>query len=165
VRLMARAYAGVRAARCFAPRGTLEEWATYVAQLVKMPACGVFMPSASLAATEAGHDGPRGVLIATSLAPETAHIAQVIVDPSLRRRGVARDLIETTCALVADAGCTRITLLVAEDNTPALELYRAAGFETTAHFLYATRQAPTRVRSARPEGTLVRAVPPAAGRT
>ena len=28
VKLMARAYAGVRAARCFAPRGTLDEWAT-----------------------------------------------------------------------------------------------------------------------------------------
>ena len=126
------------------------------------------MPRASLSATEPGHEGPRGVLLATSLAPETAHIAQVIVDPSLRRRGLARDLIEMTCALAADAGCTRITLLVAEDNAPALGLYRAAGFDigsdTGAHFLYATRQAPTRVRSVKPDATLVRAVPPAAGR-
>src|SRR5262249_18426911 len=37
VRLMSRAYAGVPSSRCFAPRGLLEEWASYLAQLIKMP--------------------------------------------------------------------------------------------------------------------------------
>ena len=63
VRLMARAYAGVASARVFAPRGTLEEWATYLAQLIKTPACGRFLPSASLAATSIRPDEAlRGVL-------------------------------------------------------------------------------------------------------
>ena len=158
VRLMARAYAGLGSARVFAPRGTLEEWATYLAQVIKMPACGEFMPSASLAATEsgsgAGQDTLRGALIATTLQPDTAHIAQIVVDPSLRRRGVARDLIETTCAIAAAQGCARITLLVAADNTAACAVYAAAGFKPASHFVYATRQAPNRmrgvVRSARP---------------
>jgi ribosomal protein S18 acetylase RimI-like enzyme len=162
VRLMARAYAGIASARVFAPRGTLEEWATYLAQLIKMPACGQFMPSASLAATEsigmAGSPGPRqdkhrqealrGALIATTLQPDTAHIAQIVVDPSLRRRGLARDLIETTSAIAAAQGCTRITLLVAADNAPACALYAAAGFRQSSHFVYATRQAPNRMRGA-----------------
>ena len=52
VRLMARAYAGIGSARVFAPRGTLEEWATYLAQLIKMPACG-----AVHAEREPGGDG------------------------------------------------------------------------------------------------------------
>lgn len=153
VRLMARAYAGVGSARVFAPRGTLEEWATYLAQLIKMPACGQFMPSASLAATEAG-PGPgqetlRGALIATTLQPDTAHIAQIVVDPALRRRGLARDLIETASAIAAARGCARITLLVAADNAPACALYAAAGFKEASHFVYATRQAPNRMRGVR----------------
>lgn len=154
VRLMARAYAGVPSARCFAPRGTLDEWATYLAQLIKMPACGRFLPAASLAARAAGETGPRGVLIATALQPDTAHVAQILVDPSLRRRGLARDLIETTSALAAAMGHTRLTLLVAEDNAPARALYAAAGFTALSHFVYATRSAPTRMRGVRSASAL-----------
>jgi len=150
VRLMARAYAGVASARVFAPRGTLEEWATYLAQLIKMPACGQFMPSASLSATEQGNrpgeETLRGALIATTLQTDTAHIAQIVVDPSLRRQGLARDLIETASAIAAAQGCSRITLLVSADNAPACALYAAAGFKQTSHFVYATRQAPNRMR-------------------
>jgi ribosomal protein S18 acetylase RimI-like enzyme len=152
VRLMARAYAGINSARVFAPRGTLEEWATYLAQLIKMPACGTFMPSASLAATESGAAGQvalRGALIATTLQPDTAHIAQIVVDPALRRRGLARDLIETTSAIAAAQGCSRITLLVSADNAPACALYAAAGFKQASHFVYATRQVPNRMRGVR----------------
>jgi ribosomal protein S18 acetylase RimI-like enzyme len=157
VRLMARAYAGIGSARVFAPRGTLEEWATYLAQLIKMPACGEFMPSASLAATESSapnQDGHRqialrGALIATTLQPDTAHIAQIVVDPALRRRGLARDLIETASAIAAAQGCARITLLVSADNAPACALYAAAGFKQSSYFVYATRQAPNRMRGVR----------------
>jgi ribosomal protein S18 acetylase RimI-like enzyme len=149
VRLMSRAYAGVGSARCFAPRGLLEEWASYLAQLIKMPACGRFLPSASLTATQPGDVTPCGVLLATTLHAETAHIAQVAVDPNQRRNGLARDLIETSCALAATSGYRRITLLVAEDNAPARALYAAAGFAPLSHFVYATRNAPTRMRGAR----------------
>jgi ribosomal protein S18 acetylase RimI-like enzyme len=149
VRLMSRAYAGVPSARCFAPRGLLEEWASYLAQLIKMPACGRFLPSASLTATQPGDISACGVLLTTALQPQTAHIAQIAVDPGIRRKGLARDLVETTCALAAASGYQRITLLVAEDNEPARTLYAAAGFEPLSHFLYAIRNAPTRLRGAR----------------
>lgn len=149
VRLMSRAYVGVSSARCFAPRGLLEEWASYLAQLIKMPACGRFLPSASLTATLPGDTTACGVLLATTLHAETAHIAQVAVDPGLRRKGLARDLLETSCALAAASGYRRMTLLVAEDNAPARTLYAAAGFEPLSHFVYATRNAPTRMRGAR----------------
>jgi ribosomal protein S18 acetylase RimI-like enzyme len=159
VRLMARAYAGIGSARVFAPRGMLEEWATYLAQLIKMPACGAFMPSASLAATEydtSGQPALRGALIATSLDADTAHIAQIVVDPALRRRGMARDLIETTAAIAASQGCARLTLLVSADNAPACAVYAAAGFKPMSHFLYATRQAPNRMRGVRAAATVAR---------
>jgi ribosomal protein S18 acetylase RimI-like enzyme len=91
----------------------------------------------------------RGALIATTLQPDTAHIAQIVVDPALRRRGLARDLIETTSAIAAAQGCSRITLLVAADNAPACAVYAAAGFKQASHFVYATRQAPNRMRATR----------------
>jgi ribosomal protein S18 acetylase RimI-like enzyme len=153
VRLMSRAYAGVASSRCFAPRGLLEEWASYLAQLIKMPACGRFLPSASLSAMLPGDATPCGILLATALQRETAHIAQVAIDPGIRRRGLARDLIETSCALAAAQGYQRMTLLVAEDNAPARTLYEAAGFAPLSHFVYATRNAPTRMRGARVPGT------------
>jgi ribosomal protein S18 acetylase RimI-like enzyme len=150
VRLMSRAYAGVGSSRCFAPRGLLEEWASYLAQLIKMPACGRFLPHASLAATLPGDITPCGVLLATTLQPQTAHIAQIVVDPGRRRHGLASDLVETSCALATASGYQRMTLLVAEDNAPARALYAAAGFEPISHFVYATRGASTRMRGERP---------------
>jgi ribosomal protein S18 acetylase RimI-like enzyme len=87
------------------------------------------------------------------LQAETAQIAQVAIDPTSRRRGLARDLIETSCALAAASGYRRMTLLVAEDNAPARTLYEAAGFTPLSHFLYATRNAPTRMRGARVPAT------------
>src|SRR5262249_59089459 len=44
VRLMSRAYAGVASSRCFAPRGLLEDWASYLAQLIMMAASTHFLP-------------------------------------------------------------------------------------------------------------------------
>jgi ribosomal protein S18 acetylase RimI-like enzyme len=151
VRLFARAYAGLDAARAFAPRGTLEEWAQYVAQIIKTPACGRFLPEASVSVQHPADDRLRGLVLTTALQRDTAHIAQLAVDPSYRRRGLARALVEEASRRAGAAGCWRVTLLVAEDNVPARDLYAALGFEPVASFLYATRQAPNRLRGQRPQ--------------
>jgi ribosomal protein S18 acetylase RimI-like enzyme len=114
-----------------------------------------------LRATVPGDSDLAGVLLATDLGTGAAHVAQLVVDPSARRLGLARDLLETACALATEAGFRQMTLVVAEDNQPARALYAAAGFEPVSHFIHATRSAPTRVRAARPMVTPVRA---AAGR-
>jgi ribosomal protein S18 acetylase RimI-like enzyme len=146
VRLFARAYAGSPAARAFAPRGTLEEWAQYVAQIIKTPGCGRFLPAASVAVQHPADDRLRGLVLTTTLQRDTAHIAQLVVDPAYRRRGLARALVDDASRRAGAAGCWRVTLLVAEDNTPARDLYAGLGFETAGSFLYATRQAPNRLR-------------------
>lgn len=155
VRLLARAYAGVASARCFAPHGRLDEWVSYLAQIVKLAGVGHFVPRMSLRATLPGETDLAGVLLATDLGTAAfrtgaAHIAQIVVDPTIRRRGLARDLIETACALAATAGYEQVTLIVAEDNDAARTLYAAAGFEPVSHFVHAVRSAPTRVRQVRP---------------
>jgi ribosomal protein S18 acetylase RimI-like enzyme len=149
VRLFARSYAGSEAAKAFAPRGTLEEWAQYVAQVIKTPGCGRFLPGASVSVQHPADDRLRGLVLTTTLQRDTAHIAQLAVDPSYRRRGLARALVEDASRRASEAGCWRVTLLVADDNTAARDLYRSLGFEPVAHFLYATRQAPNRLRGQR----------------
>jgi ribosomal protein S18 acetylase RimI-like enzyme len=153
VRLFARAYAGSEAARAFAPRGTLEEWAQYVAQIIKTPACGRFLPAASVSVQHPADDRLRGLVLTTTLQRDTAHIAQLAVDPTYRRRGLARALVEEASRRAGAAGCWRVPLLVAEDNAPARDLYASLGFEPVASFLYATRQAPNRLRGQRPART------------
>jgi ribosomal protein S18 acetylase RimI-like enzyme len=149
VRLMARAYAGVPGARAFAPKGTLEEWAHYLAQLIKTPACGTFLPGASFTVQHPADDRVRGVVLTTTLQRDTAHVAQLAIDPAYRRRGLSRSLLQAVAARAAAAGQWRLTLLVAEDNEPARRLYESLGFTPHGHFLFATRTAPNRLRGQR----------------
>lgn len=156
VRLMARAYAGVASASCFAPHGRLDEWGSYLAQIVKLAGVGHFVPRLSLRATLPGETDLAGVLLATDLGTGAAHIAQLVTDPAVRRRGLGRDLIETACALASAARFRQMTLIVAEDNAPARALYAAAGFQQVSHFVHAVRSAPTRVRASRPAAAALR---------
>ncbi len=129
--------------------GTLAEWAQYVAQIIKTPGCGRFLPAASVSVQHPADDRLRGLVLTTTLQRDTAHIAQLAVDPAYRRRGLARALVEDASRRASAAGCWRVTLLVADDNTAARDLYASLGFEPVAHFLHATRHAPNRLRGQR----------------
>ena len=139
VRLLARAYAGDAGARCFAPHGRLDEWAHYTGQLLSGPACGAFRPEWSVVAVAA--DGsPAGLVIATEIAPGTAHLAQVAVDPAHRGRRVGAALVAAACTAARRAGAERMTLIVGDHNAPARRLYDRLGFEDSSRaFLYAHR--------------------------
>ena len=139
-RLFARAYAGTTESRCFAPGARLDEWAAYVVQLGRTPACGEWHPAASLACpAEDPADGLRAALIATRLSAETSHVAQIAVDPAWRRRGVASALVDASAALAGAAGARSQTLLVAGSNEHARRMYSRLGFTQSAAFLFADR--------------------------
>ena len=92
-------------------------------------------------------------VITTSLSPGTAHVAQIVVDPSSRRAGLARLLLERACEAARRLGHGRMSLIVSGANLPARSLYDRCGFVETARFLYASRPAlmrqPTIARLAR----------------
>jgi ribosomal protein S18 acetylase RimI-like enzyme len=144
VRVTARAYAGVPEARCFAADGRLDQWAHYLGQLLATPACGRYLPDVSFAIERRESRQLVGAVIATAVAPDTAHIAQIVVDPSCRRAGLANGLIDSVITAARDAGYSRLSLIVSESNIPAGRLYARLGFEETASFIYASRGAPTR---------------------
>src|SRR5262249_31911570 len=119
-RLLARAYAATPDARCFAPGGRLDEWAAYPAQLGRTPACGNWAADQRFVHPSGPqNDQVRAVLGATRLSQETSHVAQVAVDPPLRKQGVAGTLLNLSGWRAALSGASRQTLLVAETNTAA----------------------------------------------
>lgn len=64
-----------------------------------------------------------------SLAADEAEILTVAVVPEMRRRGIARALMERMLADAADLGAAVMYLDVRESNEGARALYRVLGFE------------------------------------
>ncbi len=147
VRLLEGAYQGVPGADCFAPDGRRDQWAHYAAQLVRTPAVGAFDPALSFVMTGTGADAhrPLAAVISTRLGPGTVHLAQVVVDPQLRRLGAGAALVRLALQHAASAGFTRATLMVDGRNQPARALYARLGFEAGERFLFGQRAARTRL--------------------
>lgn len=60
---------------------------------------------------------------------DQAEILTLVADPSKRRAGLGRSLVEESFEILQYNGAEILFLEVAEDNTAAIELYRAVGFE------------------------------------
>jgi ribosomal protein S18 acetylase RimI-like enzyme len=144
VRLLASAYEGEPGAQCFAPRGRLDEWVRYVRQLIETPACGVFLREASLVAEEVGTGRLAGLVFSTRLAPETAHIAQLVVGRQARRQGLGEALLARACAEASQAGATQLTLMVDEENARARSLYARHQFSQMSAFAFGRRRVQVR---------------------
>ena len=57
------------------------------------------------------------------------NLYRLAVEPSHRRRGVARELVAEGERRLAAVGCRRISALVLRDEGPATALWAAAGYE------------------------------------
>jgi ribosomal protein S18 acetylase RimI-like enzyme len=137
-RLCGRAYRDAGDVRAFAPDGTPAQWLEYVRTLVAGTGCGSLLANASLVVP--GRDGRLDAgILTTDLGPGTAHIAQIVVDPAVRGRGLGRGLVDAAMRRAATVGFGRITLLVAETNRAACSLYDSLGFESTHRFIAASR--------------------------
>jgi ribosomal protein S18 acetylase RimI-like enzyme len=144
VRLLAGAYEGEPGAQCFAPRGRLEEWVRYVRQLIETPACGVFLPSASLVAEDPATGRLAGLVLATRLSADTAHVAQLVVGPHARRQGLGEALLGRASAEASQVGAAHLTLMVDEGNARARALYARHQFTELSAFAFGRRRVQVR---------------------
>ena len=64
------------------------------------------------------------------IAPEL-QLANIVIHPEFRCRGIGRQLLEALIAQAKTEGCTHSTLEVRRGNTHAQALYRAVGFRET----------------------------------
>jgi ribosomal protein S18 acetylase RimI-like enzyme len=142
-RLFARAYEGHPGIRAFAPNGTMAEWREYVGGLLTSPGCGRFMPGLSFVMPHERHGELAAAIMVTDLGPSTSHIAQMAVDPDARGLGLGERLVRTAAAAAAACAYTRMTLLVARSNRPAVGVYERLGFRDRASFVVATWRQPT----------------------
>jgi ribosomal protein S18 acetylase RimI-like enzyme len=58
-------------------------------------------------------------------------VHDIVVDPTVRRRGVGRLLLGETIAYLKARGAPRIVLFTADRNEPAQRLFASAGFRRT----------------------------------
>ncbi|MFO7833932.1 MAG: GNAT family N-acetyltransferase [Halohasta sp.] len=80
--------------------------------------------TATLLVSPTAEDRPVGYLLAVGSEP--THVAELAVDPRVRREGRARQLLAAACG---DAEA--VTVHVAADNEPARALYEEFGFVET----------------------------------
>ncbi|HEY1817165.1 MAG TPA: ribosomal protein S18-alanine N-acetyltransferase [Kofleriaceae bacterium] len=64
------------------------------------------------------------------LVTNEVHVLAIATHPSVRGRGIARELLERVLAGGVRVGCTLATLEVRRSNTAAIALYERAGFKT-----------------------------------
>jgi ribosomal-protein-alanine N-acetyltransferase len=69
-----------------------------------------------------------GFILCRAIAGE-AEILTLAVKPDARRQGLGRTLVEAAAIVAAQGGAEAFFLEVASDNTAAIALYEAAGFE------------------------------------
>ena len=86
------------------------------------------LASPGVYAIGAEDEGLAGLILMRAIAGE-AEVLTLAVAPSHSRRGVGRALLDAALVVAAAAGAERVFLEVAEDNAPAIALYRAAGFD------------------------------------
>jgi GNAT superfamily N-acetyltransferase len=66
--------------------------------------------------------------------PGVAALRTLIVDPSARRRGIGRSLVERCLEFARGAGYRRIVLWTTNDLVDARRIYDAAGFQVTSEY-------------------------------
>ena len=76
-----------------------------------------------------GDGDPLSGFIILRPAGDQAEILTIIADPSQRGRGIGSALLKSAETAAAENDINIIFLEVAEDNNPAITLYRSAGYE------------------------------------
>ena len=95
-----------------------------IAELLASPGC------AALVAEAADDGAPVGFALIRAVAGE-AELLSIGVLPEARRRGIGRTLVQAAAARCAGLGAAALHLEVADNNEPALGLYRVLGFVQT----------------------------------
>lgn len=106
----------------------------FLHNIVRFPGCGTFEPRFSWMLRERRTRALIGMLLASRVSAEVAHVTQLCVAPAHRARGLGRLLLDRAADSVAGAEFAALTLTVTESNRPAVDLYRRFGFTLRHRF-------------------------------
>ncbi len=113
---------------------TLHGAERFLHNLIRFPGCGTFDAEHSFILRDRTTSSLAGLILTSRVRPDTGHITQLCVDPTLRGHGLGKLLLEHCMAATARHGVTHLSLTVTEANTPALRLYQELGFAAMHRF-------------------------------
>jgi ribosomal protein S18 acetylase RimI-like enzyme len=105
----------------------------FLRNIVNFPGCGSFQHEASFVALAPSGD-VLGCVIATRVAPETGHIAQLCASKDWLGRGLGYELLRRAMLALQAGGCREVSLTVTESNRQAQRLYARLGFRSIHRF-------------------------------
>jgi len=76
-----------------------------------------------------GYGDPLGGFVIARAIDDQAEILTIVTDPKRRKTGIANQLLSESLSVMAEQGVEIVFLEVAEDNHPAVSLYKSCGFE------------------------------------
>jgi ribosomal protein S18 acetylase RimI-like enzyme len=106
----------------------------FLNNIVRYAGCGIFSPPVSHAVMDRTSGELAALVLASRVSPESGHITQLCVHPAFRRRGLARMLLTLAASCFVRQGVPEVSLTVTEANSPAIDLYRAEGFDCVHTF-------------------------------
>lgn len=106
----------------------------FMHNIAHYPGCGNFDPAASFVARARASGRIEGLVLASRVKPEVAHITQICVLPERQHHGLGRALITHTLGALRASGLRAATLTVTAGNTRAGSLYRQLGFTPLTEF-------------------------------
>ena len=106
----------------------------FLKNIILLPGCGNFVPSASFVLHQPGSDDLIGTILTSEVCPAVGHTTQICVQPGYQGHGIGRTLMLTSADALRSIKFRELTLTVTSDNRTAVQLYEKLGFRTIKSF-------------------------------
>jgi ribosomal protein S18 acetylase RimI-like enzyme len=106
----------------------------FLKNIILLPGCGQFLPSASFVLRHPGSDDLAGVVLTSEVAEAVGHTTQICVQPGFQGHGLGRALMQTAADALRAQHFKELSLTVTAENKTAVHLYERLGFNTIKSF-------------------------------
>jgi len=106
----------------------------FLKNIILLPGCGQFLPSASFVLRHPGTDDLAGAVLTSEVSPGIGHTTQICVQPGFQGHGLGRMLMLAAADALRAHKFRELTLTVTSENRAAVHLYERLGFSTIKSF-------------------------------
>jgi ribosomal protein S18 acetylase RimI-like enzyme len=106
----------------------------FLKNIILLPGCGQFQPSASFVLRHPGSDDLVGAILTSEVAEGVGHTTQICVQPGFQGHGLGRMLMQTAGDALRSMRFKELSLTVTAENRTAVQLYERLGFSTLKSF-------------------------------
>jgi ribosomal protein S18 acetylase RimI-like enzyme len=106
----------------------------FLKNIILLPGCGQFQPSASFVLRHPGSDELIGAVLTSEVADGVGHTTQICVQPGFQGHGLGRMLMQASADALRSLHFKELSLTVTAENRTAVHLYEQLGFSTIKSF-------------------------------